>query len=302
MAGLNLRDFLAHFGTTELCLDYLRRKRWPEGITCRKCERVTGHHMMVERKCYTCQECGTQVHPTAGTFLHKSRVPLPDWFFVIWQFSKTRAGFSAKQVEREIGVSYPTALRMCNLIREALGEPLPAKLSGTVEVDETYMGNSRRYFQRKRKPGRGAGKPPVFGVVERGGRIVAVAVPNVKRETVFPLIKRHVEEGTEIHSDEYAVYIPLAKEGYRHARVRHKGREYVRYREGAEPVHTNTLEGFWSYPKNAIQGIHRGVSAHKLQGYVNEHVFRYNRRKDGGAIFDAMLSRVCAPSSPALAA
>ncbi len=129
-------------------------------------------------------------------------------------------------------------------------------------------------------------------MVERGGKVIALAVPNVKRDTVFPLINRHVEQGTEIHSDEYPVYIPLAKEGFRHVRVRHKGREYVRYRDGDTPIHTNTLEGFWSYPKNAVNGVHRGVSAHKLQGYLNEYAFRYSHRKDEGPMFFTLMDRI----------
>ena len=110
------RDLLTNFGSIEQCLEYLRDLRWPDGITCAKCEKVTRHHLRIERKCYACQNCGTQVHPTVGTIFEGSKVPLPDWSYVIWQFGKTCAGFSAKQVQRELGVSYPTALRMCNLI------------------------------------------------------------------------------------------------------------------------------------------------------------------------------------------
>ena len=197
-----------------------------------------------------------------------------------------------------MGVSYPTALRMCNKIREALEEKPTEQLSGTVEIDETYMGNSRRYFGRKRKPGRGAGKPPVFGIVERGGKVYAVAVPNVKRETVFPIINEHVEKGTEIHTDEYGVYKTLKGEGFGHVTVTHKTREYVRYREDGSPIHTNTLEGFWSFPKNATKGVHRGVSAHKLQGYLNEYNFRYSHRDDEQPMFFTMMDRILPPVPP----
>src|SRR5690606_3051020 len=120
------------------CLAYLKRLRWPNGIRCEKCERVTKHHLRAERKCYACQHCGSHVHPTVGTIFHNSKVPLPDWFYCIWQMSKTRAGISAKQIERELGISYPTALRMCNLIRSQMGED--GALWGFVEADETYIG------------------------------------------------------------------------------------------------------------------------------------------------------------------
>lgn len=293
-----LHDFIRDFYTPEQCLEFLARLRWPEGVHCAKCEKVTKHHLRSSQKAFACQYCGSLRTPTKGTPFHRSKVALPNWFYVVFQFAKTRTGITAKQIERELGVSYPTALRMCNLIREALAEQPSEKLKGEVEVDETYMGNSRRYYGRKRKPGRGAGKPPVFGMVERGGCVVAMAVPNVKRSTVFPIINEHVEKGAEIHSDEYPVYIPLADEGYGHVRVRHKGREYVRYRKDGSPIHTNTLEGFWSYPKNAVKGVHRGVSAHKLQGYLNEYAFRYSHRNDEGPMFFTVLCRLAPVETP----
>jgi len=99
-------------------------------------------------------------------------VKLFDWFYVVFQFAMTRTGVAAKQIERELGISYPTALRMCNLIRTRL-EEVPEMMTTKVECDETYLGNSRRYFGRKRKRGRGADKRPVFGIIERGGAVVA---------------------------------------------------------------------------------------------------------------------------------
>lgn len=292
MQGPNLRDFLANFGTVELCLDFLRRKRWPDGITCRKCNRVTGHHLLIERKCYSCQECGTHVHPTAGTIFHKSRVPLPDWFFVIWQFSKTRAGFSAKQIEREIGVSYPTALRMCNLIRSRLGET--PTLDGVCEADETFIGGRPR-IRGINKRGRGTRKVPVVGVVQRGGKVAVRVVERVRIGTVIPFIREHVAEGATVYTDELNIYDRLPKHGYQHGKVLHKQRQYARRDDDGANVHTNHLEGFWSYPKSAILRIHRGVSRRHLQGYLNEHTFRYNHRKGEEGIFGAMLTRVAAP-------
>ena len=303
MSDLNLRDFLTHFGTTAKCLDFIRRQRWPDGIPCKKCERVTGHHLIEGRKCYSCQECGSHVHPTAGTLFHKSRVPLPDWFFVIWQFSKTRAGFSAKQVEREIGVSYPTALRMCNLIRERLGET--PTLSGVVEADETYIGGAPRYKGQNRRRS-WEEKVAVVGVVQRGGSVRAWAVPFVRSLTVLPLIEGTVEEGATVYTDESGVYNRLSERGYTHSTVKHRKLQYVREEVDEETgeirsVHTNSIEGFWSYPKSAILRIHRGVSRDKMQGYLDEHTFRYNHRNDDEGLFGAMVSRMTTPT-PSLAA
>jgi len=217
-------------------------------------------------------------------------VPLPDWFYVIFQFSKTKTGIAAKQIQRELGVSYPTALRMCNTLRGALDET-PDMMTTKVECDETYLGNSRRYFGRKRKRGRGADKRPVFGIIERGGAVVAKVVPNCQRDTLLPIIKEHVEEGSEVFTDEFSVYATLGDEGYKHDTVNHGSGQYVKYRDDGEKVHTNEMEGFWSYPKNAIKGVHRGVSDRHLQGYVNEYAFRQSHRNDEIPMFFTMLAR-----------
>lgn len=106
------------FGTNQQCLAHLARLRWPDGIRCETCQRTTRHHLIASRKCYSCQDCGTQVYPTAGTIFENSKVPLPDWFYVIFQLSKTKTGIPAKQIQRELGVSYPTALRMKVLLMD----------------------------------------------------------------------------------------------------------------------------------------------------------------------------------------
>lgn len=185
---------------------------------------------------------------------------------------------------------------MCHLIRERLEEK-HEQMTGTVECDETYLGNSRRYFGRKRKRGRGADKRPVFGIVERGGKVVAKVVPDCKRDTVLPIIKAHVAEGSEVFTDEFRVYDTLSEEGYRHDTVCHSAKQYVKYREDGEKVHTNEMEGFWSYPKNAVKGIHRGVSDRHLQGYVNEFSFRQSHRKDEQSMFFTMMDRFLGPTS-----
>lgn len=301
MSEITLRDFIGRFGTNAQCLDFIRRQRWPDGIPCKKCERITGHHLIADRKCYSCQECGSHVHPTAGTLFHKSRVPLPDWFYVIWQFGKTRAGFSAKQVQRELGVSYPTALRMCNLTRERLGET--PTLDGVVEADECYIGGRPRY-RGQSKRGRGTRKIPVIGAVERGGSVTVRAVDTVSKATVLPFLTDAIEGGATVYTDELNIYRALPDHGYEHDAVKHKVNEYVREEVDEETgevrsIHTNTLEGFWSYPKSAILRIHRGVSRHKLQGYLDEHTFRYNHRNDEGGLFSAMVGRATEPQTPA---
>ena len=274
-------------------------------IYCKKCGRITKHHLRPEQKAYSCQYCGTLVTPTNGTIFHKSKIALPNWFWVIFQFAKTKTGIPAKQIQRELGVSYPTALRMCNAVRSCLKEETKP-LTGQVEADETYMGNSSRYLRGKRPRGRGTLKSPVVGVVERGGKVVARVVGDTKRTTVIPFVEQNVArydddgEPTEIFTDEYPVYNVLDEHGYLHDTVCHSAREYVKYRKEiadngryeTTEVHTNTLEGFWSYPKGATKVVHRGVSEKYLPGYLAEYEYRYNHRNDEEPMFFTMMRQI----------
>jgi len=159
-------------------------------------------------------------------------------------------------------------------------------LSGTVEMDETYVGGKRR--GRTGRPGEGdKTKTPVFGMVARQGQVVAMTVPNVKRATVMPHIIKRVLPSSTVYTDEYAVYKSLPREGYTHDTVEHGAGVYV-----SGDVHTNTIEGFWSLVKRGISGTHHSVSSKYLQGYLNEYAWRYNfREADGPAQFGLLLVR-----------
>lgn len=142
MQKYTIKHFKKDFPNDAACLEWLKNYRWPNGIFCEPCGKVTKHHLIESRKSYSCQECGHHVHPTAGTIFHKSSTPLTSWFHAIFLMASTRCGISAKQVEREVGVTYKTAWRMCKLIRERLcdkgGDPFSSD-KGDVEVDETHV-------------------------------------------------------------------------------------------------------------------------------------------------------------------
>ncbi len=179
MQRYTIRDFQREFPDDATCLQWLFDYRWPDGITCKKCGVVNAkHHYIASRKSFSCQECGNHVHPTAGTIYHKSSTPLTLWFYAIYLIAQTRTDISAKQLERELGVTYKTAWRMAKLIRSRLDEdsdPFGGDDGKDVEIDETYVSG-----KREGNGGRGAdGIAPVIGMVERKGRIKAVAVPNV---------------------------------------------------------------------------------------------------------------------------
>lgn len=132
-------DFRSDFPDEKACLVWLKEYLYPEGIYCKVCKKITPHHLMRTRKSFSCETCGHHVHPTAGTIFHKSTTPLTKWFYAIYLMSATRAGISAKQLERELGVTYKTAWRMFRQIRSMMGDDEDSNLTGGVEIDETYV-------------------------------------------------------------------------------------------------------------------------------------------------------------------
>jgi transposase-like protein len=196
---------------------------YPEGIHCPKCEKITKHHRVKARTCYSCQFCGHDEYPLVGTIFEGSTTSLKLWFHAIFLMSQTRCGISAKQLERELGVTYKTAWRMANKIRSLLQDEDDEPLSGEVEPDETYYGGRRRGTKRGR-PGKDSHKTPVFGMAERKGenskgRVVAKTVPDTKKKTVMPHVKKKVLPEAMVYTDEYTVYDSLNREGYKHERV-----------------------------------------------------------------------------------
>jgi transposase-like protein len=231
---------------------------------------------------YACAFCGHQNYPTAGTIFHKSETSLKSWFFAIFLMAQSRNGVAAKELERQLGVTYKCAWRMAHQIRKLLASGLGNKMMGIIEADEAYFGGIR-----PGKRGRGAaGKTPVIGLVERGGRVDAKVVDRITTSNVFTNIDRKVDRSASLYSDEFAVYRCAPKFGFRHRKVNHGSGEYVR-----GDVHTNSIEGFWSQVKRSIGGTHHSVSRKYLQNYINEFSFRYNHRHDA-SLFASMVSRV----------
>jgi len=292
MKRYTIKDFNRDFPNDAACLEWLKEYLYPAGIVCKNkaCPRygqVTKHYRVLTRRSFSCAYCGHHVHPTAGTIFHKSPTPLKSWFYAVFLMAQTRCGISAKQLERELGVTYKTAWRMFRQIRTLLQEKDPAMLGGEVEVDETFIGGRRRYGRRG-KPSVEERMKPVLGVAERKGRIVASVVRTATQATVLPVVKEHVLPASTIFTDELPIYNPLPKMGYVHKRIRHAQKVYVQ-----GDVHTNSVEGFWSLLKRGLSGVYHSVSAKYLQNYIDEYTFRYNHRGDFYPMFTTMLSRVC---------
>ncbi len=281
MQRFTVHQFNRRFPDDDACLAYIVGLIYPDGITCRTCGRVTGHHKLAKRKAYSCQECGTHVYPLAGTIFEKSSTPLKSWFYAMYLLGSTRTGISAKQLERELGVTYKTAWRMFAQVRKLMAEDLDP-FAGPVEADETYVGG-----KRPGRRGRGAaGKAVVQGIVQRKGKILASVVPNVKAATLIPNIEARVLPASMVYTDELASYNSLEKKGFAHERVHHAAQVYVR-----GSAHTNTIEGFWSLVKRGLDGVNHQVGHNKLQGYLDSYTFRWNHRDDERPMFEAIATR-----------
>jgi transposase len=277
-----LLDFEKQFPNDDVCLEWLKNYLYPDGIFCETCQRITNHYKVTSRKSYSCQFCGHHVHPTADTIYHKSTTPLRLWFYAVYLMSSTRCGISAKQLERELGVTYKTAWRMFKQIRSMLSED-DMQLSGKVEVDETYVGG-----KHKGKRGRGSeNKTIVAGAVERKGSVITRVVPNVHAKTLVPFIQEKVLPSSLVFSDELRSYNSLGYIGYEHKRIHHAQKVYV-----VGDIHTNSIEGFWSLVKGGLRGVYRSVSRKYLQSYFNEYAFRYNRRFNTQPMFVSFLEQV----------
>jgi transposase-like protein len=198
--------------------------------------------------------------------------------------ASTRCGISAKQLERELGVTYKTAWRMFKQIRSMLAED-DATLSNAVEVDETYVGGKMKGGKR----GRGSeNKTIVAGAVERKGSVKTKVVPNVRRDTLENFVRGTVEPNSTIYTDELLSYNHLKYQGYDHEQCNHSAKLYV-----VGDAHTNSIEGFWSLTKGGLRGVYRGrVTAKYLQQYFNEFAFRYNRRFATEPMFMSFLRQV----------
>ena len=287
MKPFTVRDFDAKFPNDDACLEWLKTNRWPEGITCPTCQKITKHYKVTGRPVYACENCGHHISPMAGTILEKTATPLRLWFYAMYLMASTRCGISAKQIQRETGVTYKTAWRMFKQVRSMLTED--AVLEGSsVEVDETYIGGIRRG-----KRGRGAaGKTIAMGLVQRQGRVIAKIVPDVKSATLLPVIREKVLQKSMVYTDELPSYDKLSGMGYEHKRVHHASKVYV-----MGDAHTNTIEGFWSLVKRGISGVNHAVSKKYLQGYLNEYAFRYNRRQQEQPMFESFLAQVVLTSA-----
>ena len=286
---MNLIEVTQEFATEEQCLEYLARSRWPDGVRCPICgnnevKKIVRKTLTENKRPFTfaCLEptCKHRFSPTVGTIFHGSHIPLRTWFMAITIVMDAKKGMSARQLQEHLDIgSYRTAWYMVHRIRKAMVDEFPTKLSGIVEVDETYIGGKAK--RRHRKPlGERPKKDMVIGMRERGGRVRFFHVPDLKKDTIKTLLDRHISSNTRRIVTDCAVVYDFAMDKDfqpKHRSVNHSI-EWVSPQD--IEVHTNTVESAFSLLKRGIIGSFHRVSIKHLHRYLAEFETRFNMRKD----------------------
>lgn len=280
----SLTQFLRKYNNDDACLAQLVDVKYPEGIYCETCKIISKFYKVKGRPVYQCS-CGFQVSPLAGTIFEKTTTPLQYWFYAMFVMTVTRSGISAKQLQRELGVTYKTAWRMMKQIRILMANVDKPKLMGVVEIDETFVGGKGKNRAYKWH-GNEKEKDILMGMLQREGKVYIKHIPNTGKWTLLKQINENVDKTARVMTDEFAGYIQLSRYGYSHASVKHKANVYSK-----GDIHTQNIEGLWSGLKRGIYGVYRHVSKKHLQSYADEYSFRYNNRKSPN-MFDVILSQV----------
>ena len=269
----SLIEFVDTFNTEQKCITYLEEIFW-NGNPISPYDK-TAKVYKCDNNRYKCGKTKKYFTIKSITIFKNSNIKLRKWFVAIWLYSTNKGGLASTYLQRELKLTQKTTWNMLKKIRDFSGFENKHFLSGEVEVDETYVGgkNKNRHANKKVKGSQGRShkdKVPIFGMIERSGKVVARVVESVKRNELEPIILKTVELGDVIFSDEWLAYDGLHKY-YKHYRVNHLSKQYV---DG--DAHTNNIENFWSQLKRGIIGVYRVVSKKYLQFYVNEFVLRRN--------------------------
>jgi len=266
----NLKQFTKVFnqGNEDACKQYLIDQINKGGLKCFHCQHDKLYYIKSHSR-YKCSRCEKQQSIYKGTIFEGTKLPLSTWYLAIYLILVAKKGISSIQLAQMIGVTQKSAWYVAHRIRLTFKQPKDA-LQNTVECDETYVGGKRKGSKRGRG---GEHKVPVFGMVEREGKLAAYVVENCQRKTLWPILFKSIKPHCTLMTDDFKVYKGLSRH-YDHNSINHSSGDYVR-----GDIHTNTIEGFWSWLKKAIKGIFHFTSKQHLQKYVDEFVSKYNTRK-----------------------
>jgi transposase-like protein len=286
---VNLVTLMERFSDEETCRAYLEHLRWPEGVKCLRCQ-SDKISRVYERGLFACDACGYQGSVKVGTIFHDSHLPLTKWFLAVYLMCESRKGISANQLKRTLNVAYKTAWYLCHRIRAAVADADTSQLTGTVEVDESFVGGKAKNMHKKdrerRIQGRGpSGKAMVLAAIQRGGGVRLKVEDRRDRETLHAFIREEVSpDAARICTDEWEAYQGCGDADTKHETVNHGKDEYVR-----GDVHTNTAEGVFSLFKRSIVGAFHQVSVKHLDRYLDEFSFRFDNRNNSYLFRDTLL-------------
>jgi len=275
-APKTLMEAIKYFSDPDRTLQFFVAYRWPKGVECPYCE-AKEPMFLATRRIWKCRKCRKQFSVKIGTIFNESPIGLDKWMTAAWLIANCKNGVSSYEIARDLGVTQKTAWFMLQRLRLALQDDDGGKLSGEVEVDETFIGGKARnmHVEKRKRRITGTGtkdKTAVIGIIERGGRVRAAVVPNRRKSALQHQVRKHVQAGSALYTDALLSYEGLAGE-YAHQVIDHA----VSYVDGA--VHTNTLENFWSLLKRGIAGTYVSVEPFHLFRYLDEQAFRYNERE-----------------------
>ena len=274
-----LQEAIKLFSDELFCVHFIASLRWPDSKAfCPKCGQAN-NHFMESRRVWQCKikDCKKQFSVKQGTIFEDSAITLDKWLIAMWLIVNAKNGISSYELHRAIGITQKSAWFVLHRIRTAMQVGSIERLSGEIEVDETFVGGLGKNMHRSKrkelniKPG-GSSKTAVMGMVQRRGRVKAKVIKRTTRETLHGEIEASVEAGSTVMTDEFPAYRQMS-EDYIHEVVNHS-REYVKGN-----IHTNSIENFWSLLKRTIKGTYISVAPEHLQAYVTEQVFRYNERE-----------------------
>lgn len=276
-----LVDAVRYFADPDVCLSFVANLRWPHGPVCPECGGVEPSFLKT-RRLWKCKACKKQFSVKVGTIFEDSPIGLDKWLPALWMIVNCKNGVSSHEMGRTLGVTQKTAWFMLHRIRLAMQTGTFKKLSGEVEIDETFVGGRARFMHKDKRAKKikgtgGLGKAAVMGLLERHGpdghSVVTVkTVPSVRRRTLLPEVREHVATGAEVFTDSLPSYRGLAAD-YIHNVIDHA----ESYAEGK--IHTNGLENFWSLLKRGIKGTYVSVEPFHLFRYLDEQAYRFNTRK-----------------------
>jgi transposase len=284
----DLVELIEQFGSEDKCHEYLEGLRWPDGVTCPRCDSKKISRI-VKRRQFDCDSCRYQFSVRVDTLFHDSKLPLWKWFLAVYLMIESKKGISANQLKRTLGVSYKTAWYLCHRIRSAM-EDETGVLHGVVEADETYVGGKLGGFKNRRESAqhRRDNKTVVLGAVERGGRVKFRVAPDASQENVHGFLKDVVHDDAEaIYTDSHRSYRGVGDHNTKHEYVDHSADEWVRGQ-----VHTNTVESVWSLFDRSVIGAYHKLSRKHLEAYLTEAAWRWNNKNNPYLFRDTILKLV----------